>query len=231
MVLWRRGGRGLPQASAPAPAGWPSPWGSGTPGRISGLCVHLHVALPVGLTWPSSPEDTNRFRSGPTLMTLVPSNDTRRDPVSTRGHVLSHWGLGFDRSLGDKFQPITNTLRTLSFVGLLRSRSPCLCQKPCFFSHDNTQMHVVWISVAVSAAQTLARPHVLSPHLLCSACHMLPCRGLWVASETWCPYAPEPPRLGPPRLAVLGAPGLGAEDTLLWFCLFRRIDNHSTGIQ
>lgn len=53
-------------------------------------------------------------------MTLVPSNDTRRDPVSTRGHVLSHWGLGFDGSLGDKFQPITDTLRTLGFVGLLR---------------------------------------------------------------------------------------------------------------
>lgn len=128
------GGEGeFPQASAPAPVGWLSPWGSGTPRRISGLCIHLHVASPRGhLTWPSSPEDTNHFRSGPTLMTLVPSNDTRRDPVSTRGHVLSHWGLGFDRSLGDKFQPITNTLRTLSFVGLLRPGLHVFARNPAF---------------------------------------------------------------------------------------------------
>ena len=117
-----RGGEGeFPQASAPDPVGCPSPWGPGTRGRISGLCLSLHVASPCGrLTWPSSPEDTNHFRSGPTLMTLVPSSDTHRDPVSTQGHVLSHWGLGFDRSLGNKFQPIINILGTLSFVGLLR---------------------------------------------------------------------------------------------------------------
>ena len=156
------------------------------------------MASPPGhLTWPSSPENTNHFRSGPTLMTLVPSNDTHRDPVSTQGHVLSHWGLGFDRSLGDKFQPITNILGTLSFVGLL-GPVQVFARNPAFSIKTKThKMHGDWISVAVSA-QTLARPCAESPSTVLRL-HTLPCRGLWAASETCCARAPEPPRLGPPR--------------------------------